>query len=249
MSTIEVENLSEGIKGSGITMLLYGESGIGKSSLLGTMEGKTLVIDVEGGLGVLGKKKSVDRVVIREDLSNVKAVFDALVTAHADYDNICLDSSTELEKFMQIRLAAEGKKSDGMPSLHDYGVAQFKVRGYLRVLRDLKERGVNIVVTALEMPLELDASVDGVVHSRLYPMMSKKLAPEVCGIFDVVAHMEVSSKEGSEGRRFVRLTSSDSCIAKNRFGGVQYWACDAGSTDTLARLFDALRQGESELIT
>lgn len=235
MDGITISKTSD-ISEVGKTILVYGESGTGKSTLLGTLPGKTLVLDVEGGLTVL-RGKDVDRVAIPETLENLKAVFDALVSSDdIDYDNICLDSGTELEKFMLIRLAANSK-NDGMPSLHDYGVVSFKMRDYMRKLRDLRERGVNVIITCLEMPLELEQD-DGVVRTRLYPMLARKLAPEICGLFDVVARLEISQKPGKEGTRYLRMDGSEKLIAKNRYGNGGFAKAD------LSLLFKAIDDGQ-----
>lgn len=235
MDGITISKTSD-ISKVGKTVLVYGESGTGKSTLLGTLPGKTLILDVEGGLTVL-REKDVDRVAIPETLDNLKAVFDALVSSgDIDYDNICLDSGTELEKFMLIRLAAKST-NDGMPSLRDYGTVGFKMRDYMRKLRDLRERGVNIVVTCLEMPLELEQD-DSTVRTRMYPMLARKLAPEICGLFDIVARLEISQKPGKEGTRYLRMDGSEKIIAKNRYGNGAVAPAD------LSKLFKAIDDNE-----
>jgi phage nucleotide-binding protein len=240
MDNISISKTSD-ISKVGKTMLVYGESGTGKSTLLGTLPGKTLILDVEGGLTVL-RDKDVDRVAIPETLENLKAVFDALVSSdNIDYDNICLDSGTELEKFMLIRLAANSK-NDGMPSMHDYGVVSFKMRDYMRKLRDLRERGVNVIVTCLEMPLELEQG-DSTIRTRLYPMLARKLAPEICGLFDVVARLEISAKPGHEGKRFLRMDGNEKIIAKNRYGNGGFAAAD------LTALFKAVDDNAPAMAT
>jgi phage nucleotide-binding protein len=240
MDNLSISKTSD-ISKVGKTMLVYGESGTGKSTLLGTLPGKTLILDVEGGLTVL-RDKHVDRVAIPETLENLKAVFDALVSSdNIDYDNICLDSGTELEKFMLIRLAANSK-NDGMPSLHDYGVVSFKMRDYMRKLRDLRERGINVIVTCLEMPLELEQD-DSTIRTRLYPMLARKLAPEICGLFDIVARLEISAKPGHEGTRFLRMDGNEKMIAKNRYGNGGFAAAD------LTVLFKAVDDNEPAMPT
>jgi phage nucleotide-binding protein len=222
--------------GVGKTILVYGESGVGKSTLLGTLPGKTLILDVEGGLKVIRGREDVYRVKIPETLENLKSVFDALCgSENIDFANVCLDSATELEKFMLIRLAGDSKS--GMPSLQDYGTCSFRMREYMRKLRDLREKGVNVIVTCLEMPLELEQS-DNTIRTRLYPMLARKLAPEICGLFDIVARLEVSTKAGHEGLRFLRLDGTENVIGKNRYGGGPAAAAD------FSALFDAIDTGK-----
>ena len=202
---------------TGITLLVFGESGAGKTTLFGTLPAnELLLLEAEGGTAPL-EGKNIDCVKIREDLENLKDTFDSLVLPSTlkGYKHVGLDSSTELERFMQIRLASKSS-NDGMPSLHDYGVVSFKMRDYMRRLRDLRDQGINVIVTALESPLELEQT-DDTTRTRLYPMLARKLAPEVCGLFDVVAHMEISAKPGHEGERFLRLDGTEKIVAKNRW--------------------------------
>lgn len=237
---------------NGLTCLLYGESGIGKTTMLGTLPGRTLIIDIEGGTSVL-RRQSIDTIQVPADLANLREVFAYIGRDELAYDNVCLDSATELEKFMLLRLAAQGEqaisdkdvrasrgenvdpaynamKQQGMPSLRDYGIAQFKMREYLREIRDLRSRGINVVVTALEMLVRVEQTEE-TATSKLLPMMSAKLAPEVCGLFDIVGHMEVSHKAGKEGTRFVRLQPDGKCAAKDRVFGRAY--CNATGADLL----------------
>jgi phage nucleotide-binding protein len=210
--------------------LVYGEAGVGKTSLAKTLD-NPIVIDVEGGVVVL-KHDDIAVVRIREDLSNMRDVFDNLDGLDG-YGAIILDSLSELEKFMLIALGKRGK-NDGVPSLHDYGVVQYSVRDYLRRLRALAERGVDVIVTALEMPLELEQG-DGIIRTRLYPLLMKKLAPEICGLFDVVAHMEVSAKPDHEGERFLRLQPTPDIMAKNRYTDDKFWTANLGEFITKVR--------------
>lgn len=229
--TVKISSTREVTK-QGKSVLVYAESGVGKSTLLGTMSGPTLVLNVEGGLYVLKDCADVDHIEILESLDNLAEVFDFLSdpgNIH-DYRNIALDSGTELEKFMQIRLAKKSS-NDGMPSMHDYGVISFKMRDYMRRLRDLRDVGKNVVITCLEMPIELQQE-DGEVKTRLYPMMGRKLAPEICGLFDIVARLEISQKPGNEGLRFLRLDGDERMIAKNRYGNGKFAAANLGAVFT-----------------
>ena len=104
-----------------------------------------------------------------------------------------------------------------------------------------QKRGVNVIVTALEMPLELESN-DDAIRTRLYPMFGRKLAPEVCGLFDVVARVEVSTKPGHEGERFLRMDGDDRIMAKNRYGTGKFATADLGAL--FSAIEKALIRGE-----
>ena len=212
MRTINAKDMTHK---TGVTVLVYGESGVGKTSLLGMIEGATLVVDLEAGTIPLAGKENIDILTIDSGLDDFKNVFDEVVLEGPKYANIAFDSFTELQTAMLVKL---GKSGSGLPSLKDYGLVNFKMREYARRLRDLRDKGINVIVTALEMIVETEHD-DEVVETKLFPMMSKKLAPEICGLFDVVARMTVSSKEGHVGERFLVLEGNDTMVAKSRYGG------------------------------
>lgn len=211
----------------GISALIYAAAGIGKTTLLGTLPGRTLVIDIESGTRVLIGKKNIDIIHVPQDLTGLKETFDWLRSAEAKaYQFVCLDSATELEKYMLIRLADRAGKNT-IPSLKDYGEAQHKMREYLRTIRDLTVNGQHVIINALEM--QSDATDGTTQKSRLMPMMMNKLAPEICGLTDIVGRMEISSREESAGERFIRLEATEIITAKDRAFGRKY--CKATGTD------------------
>lgn len=219
----------------GITMLVYGDSGTGKTTLLGTMpEEGTLILDVEGGVSVLAGKR-IDTIRIADDLANLKDAFEYIQSDALKHTAVCLDSATELEAFM-LQTLTQAKNRE-KPTLDEYGTSAYKMRQYMRVLRDLREKGVDVVVTALETPLELEAG-NGATRTKLYPLMMRKLAPEVAGLFDIVAHMEVSRKEATKGKRFLRLDGDDAVLAKCRYAYTTPWA-----EADLTQFFSAIRNG------
>ena len=59
---------------------------------------------------------------------------------------------------------------------------------------------------------------DGSIMTKTFPLIGKKIAPQICGIVDVVGHLEVYEKTG---KRWVRFGSSDQFITKSQFKGLE----------------------------
>jgi len=217
--------LSEALKSSGVSAIVYGESGIGKTHFAGTLPGKTLIIAAEAnGIKTLARSANVASIDVEylpapansidETMMLYNKFFSDLMLRDLPYDNIVLDSATELANNLLL-LKADPDKNGGTPTMKNYGDVQFSMRRYLRILRDLAEmKGKNIVVIALEAELVLSQNSD-VQTSKTHPALSgKKLSPEAEGLYDIVAHLE----KKSDGTRVFRLEGNDSFVAKDRFG-------------------------------
>lgn len=220
--------ISEALEKSGISCIVYGEAGIGKTHFVGTLPGSTLLIAAEkNGINTLKKfpEEVQERLEllflppITSDIERTSAAynkfFDDLMVNEFSQDNIVLDSATELANLLLI-LKTDPAKNGGIPTMKNYGEVQFGMKRYLRILRDLASvRGKNVVVIALESELVINQTADASMTSKTHPALSgKKLAPEAEGLFDIVAHLE----KRSDGTRVFRLEGNDQFVAKDRFG-------------------------------
>jgi len=217
--------LSDALKKSGVSAIVYGESGIGKTHFAGTLPGKTLIIAAEAnGIKTLARSGNADDIdimylpkmadTIEKTSEAFNHFFDDLMVKELPYDNVVLDSATELANQLLIQ-KTDPNKNGGTPTMKNYGEVQFAMKRYLRILRDLAEvKGLNVIVIALESELILSQNADS-QSSKTHPNLSgKKLAPEAEGLFDIVGHIE----KMSDGRRVIRLEGNDQFVAKDRFG-------------------------------
>lgn len=210
----------------GPTILLYGDPGIGKTTAVGTIPGRTLVIDIDGGSQVLRCNDSVDILPIHEDMDGWKEMMLDLPEIVSDYSTIVLDNFSELEKYMLMRLADSGKNK-GVPEMSHYQRVQFALRDTARRFRDLREVGKNVVINAWSMPLDLEQE-EGIIKTIQAPMISKKISSELCGLFDIVGYMHMRRDKDGEQKRIIELSAAENFIAKNRFGSPSACSPDMG---------------------
>ena len=217
--------LKEALENSGVSAIIYGESGIGKTHFCGTLPGTTLIIAAEAnGIKTLARSANVDNIDVvnlpapgnnmAETSKRYDHFFEELMTGPLDFDNIVLDSATELANQLMIT-KTDLSKNGGAPAQHTYLEVQWAMRRYLRILRDLAVlRNKNVIVTALESELILAQSAEA-ANSKTHPALTgKKLSPEAEGLFDIVGHVEKTAN----GVRYIRLEGNDTFVAKDRFG-------------------------------
>lgn len=198
------------IKDLKTTILVYAKPGGGKTTSLGMLSGKTLVLDVDRTTGVLKGKENIDIVEVDNinpigSLSNIIADFRS--GEIEQYDNIALDNISELERCMLAEYGTNGK-NDGVPAIGDYQKYQFKIVNLIRVLKSFNK---NLIITAWEV-LEPVTNPTGEQYTRFMPKLQGKIVDNICGLCDVVAHLEMNS----EGERGFRLESTKNIYAKNQ---------------------------------
>ena len=210
-----------------VTALIYGAPGAGKSTALAIIaeksEGRTLVLDIDrtfdNALKKYGADKlesfkgkivpyKVDNIHTFQDWSNVLNELNELYkNGKLDFENICVDNISELERCILSDLGSQGKNK-GVPAQADYQYMQFKL---VNSLRFMKQWGKNIYWTAWET-VEQFQNPDGSYYSRLYPKISAKIVDNICGLCDVVAKILINK----EGQRGLILEAMQNVYAKNQ---------------------------------
>ena len=207
------------------TALLYCAPGVGKSTTLGLIgeksKGKTLVLDVDRTfVPTMAKDEVVHDFskfeVLQVDNINTwtdwtKKLTD-LKTAKesgnlADYENICVDNISELERCILSDLGRQGKNK-GVPAQADYQYMQFKLMDSLRFMKSL---GLNVIWTAWETTEDY-VTLDGTCYTRSYPKISKKIVDNVCGLCEIVGKIIVNK----DGERGVVMEATQNIYAKNQ---------------------------------
>lgn len=204
------------------SILLYGASGAGKTTAMSLLKGKTLLIDVDRGSSVLKNIDRDDFDVLRLDseLTDLPKIIDSLEKKN-EYTNIIIDTLSELEKAMLTVLGRLGKNS-GCPELSHYNQVNFKLIDYCRRFRALNS---NVVFLCWEKQRE-HIDMQGTKYTQSYPLLADKIADTAIGLVDVVGRLEVSIKDETKGKRYVRLESTPTVMAKDRINKRTYCEID-----------------------
>ena len=207
------------IKATDITLndpcyLIYGNPGLGKTSALKYIPGKTLVIDIDKSSKVLNDCENisiaeVDTHKIWDEWLNV--VKELLKGAAEPFDTIVIDNVSELFRACLANLGREGK-NHRVPSQADYQRVDFTILDSLRALLQLKKR---IVFIAWETSDQW-TDENGMIYNRAMPDIRSKILNNFLGLTDVVARLvKKTTEDGEEVRGFI-LQPSASVYAKNR---------------------------------
>jgi len=202
MSEFEIKNTSEAHT-DGIKILIYGESGVGKTTQLGTLEGKTLVLSAESGLLVL-KDKKIDVIDIL-DIATLGKVYLGIRDGKLKYNNVCIDSLTEIGEMIVSELEDDeyfGNPSNTFPKWQEYSKKIIKM---VKMFRDLK--GVNIIFSALRESVEANGSV---VYMPQIP--AKKAQSKLTSTMDEVYYININN----DGQRVLHTNSTSTYVAKTR---------------------------------
>lgn len=199
-------------------ILIYGESGVGKTRLAGSSDAvpgmrKVLFIDVEGGtLTLRSCYPDVDVVRVKTWLE-MQALYNDLNAGEHGFNTIVIDSLTEIQKMsmdkIMRRLVEENEERDAdVPGIREWNINLEQTRKFVRMFRDLP---VNTIFTSL---VKTDKNIR-TGSLRRKPYLSGKVSDEVAGFLDIVGYY-YSKEVGEENKRMLLTGQTEDTIAKDR---------------------------------
>jgi hypothetical protein len=210
-----------------LNILVYGESGIGKTVFAGSADQipdmrPVLFVDIEGGtfsLQNFGFNVDVVRVTT---WNQMQQLYNELAEGKHNYQTVVLDSLTEIQKFNMYQVMSDMIDKKGpdvdpdIPSIREWGKNMEQIRKFVRAFRDLP---MHTIFTALARVDKDDRT--GIRWTK--PSLSGKLADEVAAFLDEVFFYYMKQVpnpdgEGTINQRLILTQKTESTIGKDRSG-------------------------------
>lgn len=201
---------SGGITTEGVKLLVYGQAGAGKTSLIPSMP-NPVVLSAEGGLLSIR-----DADVPYIEITSLESLYEAYEWVSGPdgqkFDSVCLDSISEVA---EVVLAHELKTNkDGRAA---YGELNSKMASLIRAFRDLP--GKHVLMTA-----KLEKSQDEMGRILYSPSMpGKSLTQQLPYFFDFCFPLRVERDADGNTQRALMTDSDGLWLAKSRSHRLDQW--------------------------
>ena len=191
----------------GVKMLVYGQAGAGKTSLIPTLP-SPVVLSAEGGLmSIAGADVPYVEIGSMSDLMEAYKWITESQEAKA-FQSVALDSISEIA---EVVLAEELKRNkDGRAA---YGELNSAMTGVIRAFRDLPGRHVYFTAKCEKAQDEQGR----MLYSPSMP--GKTLTQQLAYFFDCVFAMRVEKDAEGKAHRMLLTDSDGLWVAKNRAAG------------------------------
>lgn len=195
--------------------IIYTKSGGGKTVNSTRVPGTKLLLDSDNSSVVLNNFPRPGLEVHKiQSVSDFFQAFEAAATA-GKHETIIVDNGTDLIDRWLLELGERGKNG-GNPAIQDY---QTVYNGFKRLMRQATLTGHNVILNFWQDTFAI-TQPDGTQISMVSPKMPQKILENICGLANIVAHIETADKnakgEPVEKYWFYRLEGTNNIYAKDQ---------------------------------
>lgn len=202
-----------------VNMLLYGDSGVGKTTFCGSgrQRGKNdLIIAVEKGTISAARAGSQANVLNVEDLDQLFEIISAIENEPERFEWVCVDSITKLQDMIWQHIISKAvERNPGRNrfkrELQEYGEAQLILKEIIERLNASKANILYTATSASDVNEEAEQYAIPNIHGQ-----KNALAAWVTAQMDLVCYMTPGVHKGVEYRRF-NFVKDSKHWAKDRF--------------------------------
>jgi phage nucleotide-binding protein len=201
---------TSGLSANGVKMLVYGQAGAGKTSLIKTLP-NVVVLSAEGGLLSI---QDADLPYLEiTSMADLMEAYEWVNSAAAkDFKSVALDSISEIAE-----VCLNTEKKIAKDPRQAYGAMQEQMADVIRAFRDLPGR--HVLMTA-----KLEKATDEMGRILYAPSMpGNKTGQSLPYFFDEVLALRVEKDADGISQRALMCDSDGLWIAKDRSGKLAGW--------------------------
>lgn len=195
-------------------VLVYSEPGKGKTSMVKSLTGRTLVFSTDGMYHVLETLEHVDIIVMdsKKPQAELETFYRYLLKHVSEYENIVIDNLSTFQKFW---LNEKSKSTtSGMPEIKDYAIVDRVMLDFIASLKDLRK---NVLIFAHEKKVEVTRESGG-VYTQFQPDIRNIDA--IMGIIPIVGRLIIlKNQETQVEERTIVLQPTQATRAKDQLIG------------------------------
>lgn len=206
---MQIQSLKEVKRTDNWRICIYGKPGVGKTTAIKYLKGKTLILAFDNSTKVIAGFNAdfidFDR---REPSQQAADFIKFLKENYKNYDNLVLDNISSFEKDWFIE-QGRNSKSGIRNELQDYSAW---TNYFLRFISAVYIYPINILVTAWEKQVPVTTE-SGQQFNQYAPEIRDSVRNTFMGLTDIVGRMVAKPQTGERG---VILEGNDGIFAKNR---------------------------------
>jgi phage nucleotide-binding protein len=206
----------------GISILIYADSGKGKTTLASTLpKEETLFVVTEAGMGpLIGKGFQYFDVLATMKLNPLMPLEEIIQEFYKNirtdpkcpFKYIVIDNLTELENQLLGDYTKRRKKP--FPEAKEYGDVAYRIHEWVVLFRDLQYQGITVIFNTWEKQSELK-SATGESYTMGYPFLSGRNSAQIPGLVDAVGHLITKGEV-----RMVQFSQNNMFLTKCQFQGL-----------------------------